>query len=60
MKPEHFGGPGDPCECCSMELIKPGARLEEEYCRFALPIIKTRLAQAGVRLAWTLNQIFEH
>ncbi len=33
----------------SDELIKPGTRLGEEYCRFTLPIIQRRLAQAGVR-----------
>ncbi len=38
--------------------IEPGARLGEEYCRTALPIIQRRLTQAGVRLAWILNQIF--
>ncbi len=43
----------------SDELIKPGTRLGEEYCRFALPIIQRRLAQAGIRLAWTLNQLLK-
>lgn len=39
-------------------LIKSGTKLGEEYCWFALPIVQRRLAQAGVRLAWTLNEIF--
>ncbi len=40
------------------ELITPGTRLGDEYCRFAPRIIQRRLAQAGVRLAWSLNQVF--
>ena len=42
----------------SDEFIKPGAKLGEEYCRFALPIIQRRLEQAGMRLAATLNALF--
>jgi len=43
----------------SSSPIRPGARLGEKYCRFALPIIQKRLAQAGVRIAFTLNEIFQ-
>jgi hypothetical protein len=42
----------------SDRFITPGALLDEEYLRFALPIIERRLAQSGVRLAETLNAIF--
>jgi hypothetical protein len=42
----------------SDELIKPSAKLGEEYCQFAQPIVQRRLAQAGVRLAATLNALF--
>ena len=40
------------------KLIPSGAKLGENYCQFALPIIQARLAQSAVRLAATLNQIF--
>jgi len=39
--------------------MKSGTRLGENYCQFALPIIQRRLAQAGIRLAFTLNEIFK-
>ena len=39
-------------------LMESGTKLGEEYCRFALPIIQRRLAQAGIRVAFTLNAIF--
>jgi hypothetical protein len=35
-----------------------GAKLADDYCRMALPIIQRQLAKAGVRIAWTLNEIF--
>ena len=38
--------------------LASGARLDEDYARFAEPIIRLRLAQAGVRLAAELNAIF--
>jgi len=38
-------------------LIPSGAKLGEEYCRLALPIIQLRLAQSAVRVASTLNEI---
>lgn len=38
--------------------MKPGARLGSKYCRFALPIIQKRLAQAGIRIASVLNEVF--
>ena len=38
--------------------MEPWTNLGEEYCRFALPIIQEQLAQAGIRVAFTLNEIF--
>lgn len=38
--------------------IDSGASLGREYSEFALPIIRQRLAQAGVRLANELNAVF--
>lgn len=38
--------------------MKSGTKLGDEYCRMALPIIQGQLAKAGIRVAWTLNQIF--
>lgn len=40
-------------------LMESGTKLGDEYCRVALPIIQRRLAQAGIRLALTLNRIFK-
>jgi hypothetical protein len=39
-------------------LIKPGRKLGDEYQAQNLPIVKRRIDQAGVRLAWVLNQIW--
>jgi len=39
--------------------MESGTKLVEEYCRFALPIIQRRLAQAGIRVAVTLNAMFK-
>ena len=39
--------------------IKSGAVLGEDYARFAAPIIRVRLAQAGVRLANELNTLLK-
>jgi hypothetical protein len=41
------------------KLIPSGAKLGEEYCRFALLIIQLQLARSAVRVASTLNQIFK-
>ena len=38
--------------------IKSGQELGELYHRANLPVLRQRLAQAGVRLAWVLNQAF--
>ena len=38
--------------------IKSGQELGELYHRANLPVVRQRLAQAGVRLAWVLNQAF--
>ena len=40
-------------------LMESGTKLGVEYCRFALPIIQRRLAQAGIRVAVTLNETFK-
>ncbi len=42
----------------SARPIESGDRLGRDYARFALPIIRLRLAQAGVRVANELNAIF--
>jgi len=42
----------------SAEKIEAGEKLDEAYADFALSIIQRRLAQAGVRLANELNEIF--
>jgi hypothetical protein len=39
-------------------VMKAGTKLGDDYCRFALPIIQKQLAKAGIRVAWTLNEIF--
>ena len=40
-------------------VMKSGTKLSDDYCRFALPIIQKQLAKAGIRVAWTLNEIFK-
>ena len=40
-------------------LIRFGTRLGEGYCRFALPVIQMQLAKSAVRLAATINRIFQ-
>jgi hypothetical protein len=42
----------------SATLMKSGARIGNEYCRAALPVIQKQLAKAAIRTAWVLNQIF--
>jgi hypothetical protein len=39
-------------------VMKSGTKLGDDYCRFALPIIQTQLAKAGIRIALMLNEIF--
>lgn len=41
----------------SQAIIRPGTRLGDEYCNFALPIIQRQLAKAGIRTAFILNGI---
>jgi nuclease S1 len=43
----------------SGQRIKPGAKLGDDYQAKSLPVAKRRLYQAGVRLAWVLNQAFQ-
>jgi nuclease S1 len=40
-------------------VMKSGTKLGDAYCWFALPIIQKQLAKAGIRVAWTLNEIFK-
>lgn len=37
----------------------PSAELSDEYVERARPIVRTRLAQAGIRLAWLLNSVLK-
>ena len=39
-------------------VIQSGTALGDSYYRMALPLIQMQLAKAGVRVAWTLNEIF--
>jgi ABC-type transport system substrate-binding protein len=38
--------------------MRSGTKLGDDYCRMALPMIQEQLAKAGIRVAWTLNEIF--
>ncbi len=40
-------------------FLRSGARLGNDYCNFALPIIQRQLAKSGVRVAATLNAILK-
>jgi hypothetical protein len=40
-------------------MVKKGDKLGDDYYETNLPVVKQRLYQAGVRLAWVLNDIFE-
>ncbi len=42
----------------SSSLMRSGTQVNPGYCAAALPVIQRQLAKAGIRLAWTLNQIF--
>lgn len=42
----------------SGRMIRSGERLGNEYYRFALPVIRTQLARAGIRTAFILNAIY--
>jgi hypothetical protein len=37
-------------------VVKSRTKLGEAYYRMALPMVQTRLAKAGVRIAWVLNE----
>jgi hypothetical protein len=39
--------------------MRSGAKLGDDYCSMALPIIQKQLAKAGVRIAWVLDEIFQ-
>jgi hypothetical protein len=38
--------------------IKPGTKLGDTYQQKALPVVRRRLCQAGMRLAMVLNEVF--
>jgi nuclease S1 len=40
-------------------VMKSGAKLGNDYYRFALPVIQKQLAKAGIRTAFILNEIFK-
>ncbi len=40
------------------KVMPSGTALGDDYCRMALPMIQRQLAKAGIRIAWTLNEIF--
>ena len=40
------------------QRMKPGAKLGEVYQARSLPVAKRRLYQAGVLLAWVLDEVF--
>ncbi len=42
----------------SDKWMRSGARLGNDYYRFALPVIRTQLTKAGIRIAFVLNTIF--
>jgi hypothetical protein len=44
---------------CTSGMIDSGERLDQTYQDKHLPVVKERLAQAGVRLADGLNSIFD-
>ena len=46
------------CMPGSNKVMRSGIRLGDEYYRFALPVIRTQLAKAGIRIAFVLNTIF--
>jgi hypothetical protein len=46
------------CHPGAKTVMKSGTRLGDEYYQSALLIIQEQLAKAGIRLAWTLNEIF--
>ena len=46
------------CPPGTQNVIQSGTALGDDYCNMALPIIQAQLAKAGVRVAWTLNQMF--
>jgi hypothetical protein len=41
-----------------IERLTPGQELGNEYQAAHLPVVRRRLAQAGLRLAWVLNEAF--
>jgi hypothetical protein len=43
----------------TQEVMQSGTKLGDDYCRMALPIIQRQLSKAGIRVAFTLNEIFK-
>jgi len=42
------------------QRIKSGVKLGDQYQDKNLPVVRRRLAQAALRLAWVLNEAFSH
>ncbi len=42
--------------CCP--LLTPGQKLADAYMEANLPVVRRRLYQASIRLAWVLNESF--
>ncbi|KAK4760619.1 hypothetical protein SAY87_005512 [Trapa incisa] len=58
--PDKYASEGIKAACqWAYEGVSEGTVLEDEYFLSRLPIVTLRLAQAGVRLAATLDRIFE-
>jgi hypothetical protein len=38
--------------------LKPGTKLADAYHEKSLPVVRRRLCQAGIRLAWIINEAF--
>jgi hypothetical protein len=47
------------CHPGTQTMMQSGSALGDDYCRMALPIIQRQLAKAGIRVAYTLNEIFK-
>ncbi|KAI3676760.1 hypothetical protein L1987_86373 [Smallanthus sonchifolius] len=58
--PDPWASESIKCSCnYAYRNATPGSTLGDEYFLSRLPIVETRLAQGGVRLAATLNRIFD-
>jgi nuclease S1 len=41
------------------ERLKSGQKLGDDFQAIHLPVVRRQLAQAGMRLAWVLNEAFD-